>query len=937
MSISIDSIELNIKQNTENASQSIEKLTKSLRSMKTALNNVGKINVDGITSAFNKINGAINTLTTSGVRKLQKLANAMHEVSKASKSMGGLGNVNKQMSKMSQITEPVNQAVNPTSQMPITPNAVTPQVETKIAVDTSQVTEATAEVRQMGDAVNEASNQATKSESKFKQFFTKLKDGFKQLVEHAKKFSNETNRASGSHSKLLASIGRIGMYRAIRSAFKAVTSGIREGITNLIEYSKAINDTDSAMAHSTTTQFATQFLYLKNSVASAVAPLLQELLPVIKQVVAWFVAGANAVNQFISALQGKSTYTKAKEYTQETEDNLKGAVGSAKALKKELLGLDELNVLTTDTSGGGGANVSTPDYSQMFEEANIDKGILDFAEKFKTIFGDVGTMVETIGWAIAGWSIGKQLFNQLFGSTNSLSSLVKGGLELIVGMYFSFQGGQKIGAGDTSGITESITGWLLSALGGVNIATALGKSAISGGLAGLAIGLAITSITALVTFNEEMIDKAAKETDLGKSIEELGKKIQEDWQVHLDIQAQIDSITGELSPDVQANFEVATNLVNEIFELDSKDNKTAKEIEIIKDKIKILNGLGFGDLIKGFDDLTGHVIGSKEEVLELIEALKKQAKIEALKDSYVKALQLQAEAEDNLNDLYQDRSSAFDNLTEATDKVTLAQKAYDDAIADFHNFGGTTLEDIAQLNTDLEIAKENADDARDAFRDVTEKVGEAEKTFKKANKKVETMSFRLDEMYDAELNVVEETDKVNDTTSDMQDALGETKRTVNGLTKAVSKSYEGMVNWNKLKLTNKSASIEIMTTIQQMQEKGQREQDRWSKIAEGTAKAIQSDADGGMVSGGHLFFANENGNPEYIGSINGKTAVANRDQMSEAIENASFRGMARALKENGGNKDTVVIIEPNSSNLFKVTQKEAKDYYNRTGRQAFGY
>ena len=46
-------------------------------------------------------------------------------------------------------------------------------------------------------------------------------------------------------------------------------------------------------------------------------------------------------------------------------------------------------------------------------------------------------------------------------------------------------------------------------------------------------------------------------------------------------------------------------------------------------------------------------------------------------------------------------------------------------------------------------------------------------------------------------------------------------------------------------------------------------------------------ASGGFPDRGDYFFANENGRAEYVGSIGGKTAVANQDQLVQAIASAA--------------------------------------------------
>lgn len=55
---------------------------------------------------------------------------------------------------------------------------------------------------------------------------------------------------------------------------------------------------------------------------------------------------------------------------------------------------------------------------------------------------------------------------------------------------------------------------------------------------------------------------------------------------------------------------------------------------------------------------------------------------------------------------------------------------------------------------------------------------------------------------------------------------------------------------------------------------------------------IPAFAQGGYPTSGDLFFANENGNAEYITSLGNKTAVANQDQMVKALTNAIIEGMS---------------------------------------------
>lgn len=93
-------------------------------------------------------------------------------------------------------------------------------------------------------------------------------------------------------------------------------------------------------------------------------------------------------------------------------------------------------------------------------------------------------------------------------------------------------------------------------------------------------------------------------------------------------------------------------------------------------------------------------------------------------------------------------------------------------------------------------------------------------------------------------------------------------------------------------------------------------------------------ATGGFPEDG-LFMANHS---ELVGKFaNGKTAVANNDQITKGIEEASYRGMMRALQNaDMGSKATFEVVgDPNG--MFRVMQKQANQYTKSTGRNAFGY
>lgn len=194
--------------------------------------------------------------------------------------------------------------------------------------------------------------------------------------------------------KVVKMFGRIAMYRLVRSAIKAISTAAKEGVNNLVMYSAALNSTDAAAANATMSEYATTLLQVKNTLGAALMPILTALLPVINTIASAFITAANAVNMFFQALQGKTTFTKAKKSTVDYAKSLKTATGAAKELQKTLLGFDEINRLNAENKGGGGA--AGADFSNMFEEAEISEKVKKYAEKAQKIIDAINKFIHSV-------------------------------------------------------------------------------------------------------------------------------------------------------------------------------------------------------------------------------------------------------------------------------------------------------------------------------------------------------------------------------------------------------------------------------------------------------------------------------------------------------------------------------------------------------------
>ena len=199
-----------------------------------------------------------------------------------------------------------------------------------------------------------------------------------------------------------------------------VVDGLRSGMKNLYAWSRTWWRSFAGTLQS----LAGNAVYLRNSLAAMAAPMLKALAPAIEFVTDKFVGLFNLINQFFARLTGSFTYVAARRVSGSIDgvgSSASHASNEVKELKRQLLGFDELNVLSAldDASGGGGGGSGGSGGGVEFEERQIDSALAGFVDALKSAFnaGDwqelgtlIGTkineMVEGVDWAAAGSKVG---------------------------------------------------------------------------------------------------------------------------------------------------------------------------------------------------------------------------------------------------------------------------------------------------------------------------------------------------------------------------------------------------------------------------------------------------------------------------------------------------------------------------------------------------
>lgn len=613
-------------------------------------------------------------------------------------------------------------------------------------------------------------------------------------------------------TNFIKALARIAFYRFIRSILKNITQGIQQGIQNLALYSKAMEELDAHSANNVMSRYASEFMYFKNAVATAIIPVLRGLVPIIETVINRFVDLINIVAQVGSAFFG-GTFTKAKYVWIDYADSLDKATGSAKALHHQLAGFDELNNLTAPSKGGRGA--TTPDASEMFEEKEIEGKIKQFVNKIKDFLEKVQTLTKPYTDRLKKmWdNVTKKVLPDLKKIYDNLKKIWD---ELLAPI-----------------IEEFIKGWLEGFFGTEieNLPDAIDK------------------------VSEKIKDWTDKLVDLKDKLPT--EKIK-------DFANKVGFVTGKISAMISP-----INLL--LLLLDPWKSASAELGKIHGDK-----------LAPAIEKTIWKLITLKEK----------------LKTAYDETLNLQ---------------NPTSWLSEKL--ATLALRA-----VNVYNQFQTVIDKVKNLQTHFDVLKnwftvfnpfESVQERADSLHTALENIRAGLELIKRITQIVITISLKvtgqdavknaLEQLGDAGKKIANEIeDKIKGDEGNQKDKGGQEKAQVDNKTKNPQRPTSPSSG------NAPSGYSDITSYINDQKKK----------------------ANGGFVSRGDLFIANEK-MPEFIGSIGGNTAVANNDQITEAIAQATYTAMSKALAENGGSVN--IVVEGDGDKMFKVFQKKQTEYNRRTG------
>lgn len=804
-------------------------------------------------------------------------------------------------------------------------------------------------------------------------------------------FSNKTKRTNGLLHNFATRLKGIALsmfiFNWITKGWNAMLSAIKDGTQNMAKHSSDVNAKLSQLTSAVAT--------LKNAFGALAAPIISAVGPALTWFINLITAAINKVNQFISALTGKSTWTKATTQVKDYAAGLDKAANSAKKLKGQLQSFDELNNLSSSDSGGSGGSGGGGNVSDMFEEVPIDQNIADLAEKIKESIksGDWEGLGETIRDEV-GKAVGKIKWKEVYKNANNFGTDFA---EFLNGLFSEDKKGNSVFTATVDVIAGALNTAIFASLG-------------------------FTKKFDFETFGNNVahgFNRFFKKFKWKKCAEAINGWVDGFWKF---VRGFFDGLSWEdifdglktfltsLSPETLTTIigfwalKHAGNILSSVLKSNLTDGLDTKFGDAVREKLsKISLGKGIaGTLATGFLITATIYVTTQfsEDYKEWKNNIDKYGWNEGRKktardnkanpynngrtitdediDDYISRAKKRANA--NKANPYNPSSNYSKKLSDLLDKEKNGANPYNPnskkskKTLEIQAKIKTTASDLwKKLKKDWEKLKDKVTDFKAKVKDKASDLWDGLKKDwngvkdKVANfkSKIETKASDLWGKLKKDWNGVK--DKVADfktrIASDagdlwskflkkwkgVKDKIAEFKAKVSDSSSPTKLWDSFSKSWSSRKKTVSIGIGFVKNSLSNL----------WSSVTgffggktvnvgtKATKKANGGIYTGGMwhnitkyalgtenAPAGQLFIAREAG-PELVGTIGGHTSVVNNDQIVASVSDGVARAVRSVIGTNGSNVNVTFKVEGDPNGIFRVTQQKANEYFRTTGNPAF--
>ncbi len=909
MALTIDELNIQIAADSSKATRALTSLIKKLEKIKDTLNGTNVSNIT-ISNSFNKTTTAVNK-TANATAKYDNVAK------KTNKTTGSFtDNLARQITKWRTLYGVFQNAANTMAEWYKESNdyietlnlfnvtmgdgadaahKYAQEVQELIGIDMGEWMNYQGTFKQLTSGFGVAEEASTTMSQNLTQLSYDLASFFNTDVETA--FDKLSSAMSGQVKGLrefgidttVASLQEYALSRGIDASVRSMTQAEKSMLRyNYIMEKSTLIQGDMARTLVTPSNalrvLSAQLTQAKRALGNIVSVIVTQFIPYVQVFVEIVTDAANALATLFGFelptidYSGLDTGGFAEDF-EDSEESLNGMSGTLKKLKKQLMGFDELNILSSPdsdsgTSGGGSSGSGVLDMKPL--EYNFLEGLK--TEKLDEIKEKIYKILEVAKWvgvAIAGWKLGSFIANLITASIKT--ETLKEAIALL---------GKKIGI--TAGITLVISGVALEldgiksaiteGLNGINFAEILGGGGgFVGGIALMAKSLGASAGTILLS------------SGIGAIIAGIPMYI---TGVYDAIMNGLNWLNGVLIP---AGATMAGAGIGAI--IGSLGGP-------IGAGIGALIGLAVGALT----DIGILIYQKWDEICEFLAPIGKWIDdnvITPVKDFFSpfaewfdeNIIQPVVETFTDIKDAFTEiYNHAKEKYTEIKDGIVLAvgtvwakiqeigAKIKEIFVALWWAFKEYIWNPIVEKVTTFynDKIKPIVDKVKTAFSEIWEKF--KEKVVTPIKEKIDALKEKLKKLKD---DAIELFKKIGTTVVDF--VSGAFKSVINGILSKVESTINGFIRMLNLAIgiINKIPGVNI------------------TKLTELYIPRLY--ADGGFPGVGEMFIAREAG-PELVGSIGRKTAVANNDQIISGIESGVYRAMMAANATNGGGTQTIRII-----------------------------